>query len=295
MFKQQKKADAITTRRLRTSYITSVISISLVLFMLGLLGLILLHAKKISDHVKENIGLTVFMNDNAKEPDIFQFQKNVNQLEYVKSTEYISKETAAIELKQDLGEDFLNFLGYNPLHPSIEVYLKADYANNDSIPFIEKKLLQNKDVKEVVYLKSLIKQVNENVKKISLVLLIFSFILLLIAIALINNTIRLSVFAKRFLIRSMLLVGATETFIRRPFIIKGIIQGIYGAIFSIILLSGLIYLAKQKIPEIINLNDYNLYLYVFAIVTLLGIIISWISNYFAVRKYLRMKTDFLYL
>ena len=295
MSKQQNKVDALTRRRLRTSYITSVISISLVLFMLGLLGLILLHAKKISDHVKENIGLTVFINDNAKEADILIFQKNINAMTGVKASDYISKEEGAKELKQDLGEDFLNFLGYNPLHPSIEVFLKADYANNDSIPSIEKKLMQNKDVKEVVYIKSLIKQVNDNVKKITLVLLVLSSILLLIAVALISNTIRLSVFAKRFLIRSMQLVGATESFIRRPFIIKGIVQGIYGSLIAMFLLTVIIYIVRQKIPEIINLKDYDLYLYVYGVVTFLGIVISWISNYLAVRKYLRMKTDFLYL
>ena len=295
MVRQIKKVDVFAKRRLRTSYVSSVISMSLVLFMLGLLGLILLNAKKISDHVKENIGLTVIMNDNVKELDILQFQKKLNTLSYVKLTEYISKDEAAKELKKDLGEDFLNFLGYNPLHPSVEMHLKADYANNDSIPFIEKKILLNKDVKEVVYIKSLIKQVNDNVKKISIVLLIFSGILLLIAIALINNTIRLSVFSKRFLIRSMQLIGATEGFIRKPFIIKGIVQGIYGAVIALTLLSGLIYLAKEKIPELINLHDVNVYLYLFGIVTFLGIIISWISNYFAVRKYLKIKTDFLYL
>jgi cell division transport system permease protein len=281
-------------RRAQSSYFSTVISISLVLFMLGTLGLIVLHAQKLSDYVKENIGFSVILKENVKEVDIVQLQKTLDAANYVKSTEYITKEKAAESLKNDLGEDFISFLGYNPLLASIEVRLKADFANNDSIAWIERDLLSNTKVKEVIYQKSLISMVNENIKKISLVMLGFSALLLLISIALINNTIRLSIYSKRFLIKSMQLVGATKGFIRRPFVIKGIMQGIYAGIISVALLVGLLYLAQREIPELLFLQDEQLIAILFGFVILLGILISWLSTFLAVRKYLRLKTDDLY-
>jgi cell division transport system permease protein len=281
-------------RRAQSSYFSTVISISLVLFMLGTLGLIVLHAQKLSDYVKENIGFSVILKENVKEVDIVQLQKTLDAANYVKSTEYITKEKAAESLKNDLGEDFISFLGYNPLLASIEVRLKADFANNDSIAWIERDLLSNTKVKEVIYQKSLISMVNENIKKISLVMLGFSALLLLISIALINNTIRLSIYSKRFLIKSMQLVGATKGFIRRPFVIKGIMQGIYAGIISVALLVGLLYLAQREIPELLFLQDEQLIAILFGFVILLGILISWFSTFLAVRKYLRLKTDDLY-
>jgi len=281
-------------RKAQTSYFSTVISISLVLFMLGALGLIVLHAKKLSDYVKENIGFSIILKENVKEVDIVQLQKTLDAAYYVKSTEYITKEKAAESLIKDLGEDFVSFLGYNPLLASIEVRLKADYANNDSIAWIERELLANTKVKEVIYQKSLISMVNENIKKISLVMLGFSALLLLISIALINNTIRLSIYSKRFLIKSMQLVGATKGFIRRPFVIKGIMQGIYAGIIAVVLLVGLLYLAQREIPELLYLQDEKLIAILFSFVILLGVLISWLSTFLAVRKYLRLKIDDLY-
>ncbi len=283
-----------TRRRAQSSYFSTVISISLVLFMLGTLGLIVLHAKKLSDYVKENIGFSVILKENVKEVDIVQLQKTLDAANYVKSTEYITKEKAAESLKNDLGEDFISFLGYNPLLASIEVRLKADFANNDSIAWIERELLSNSKVKEVIYQKSLISMVNENIKKISLVMLAFSTLLLIISIALINNTIRLSIYSKRFLIKSMQLVGATKGFIRRPFVIKGLLHGIYAGIISVALLVGLLYIAQREIPELLFLQDEQLIAILFAFVILLGVLISWLSTFLAVRKYLRLKTDDLY-
>ncbi|GIV44804.1 MAG: cell division protein FtsX [Bacteroidia bacterium] len=253
-----------------------------------------MHAKKLSDYVKENIGFSVILKENVKEVDIVQLQKTLDAANYVKSTEYITKEKAAESLKNDLGEDFISFLGYNPLLASIEVRLKADFANNDSIAWIERDLLSNTKVKEVIYQKSLISMVNENIKKISLVMLGFSALLLIISIALINNTIRLSIYSKRFLIKSMQLVGATKGFIRRPFVIKGIMQGIYAGIIAVALLVGLLYLAQREIPELLFLQDEQLIAILFGFVILLGVLISWFSTFLAVRKYLRLKTDDLY-
>ncbi|MCB0806568.1 MAG: permease-like cell division protein FtsX [Bacteroidales bacterium] len=281
-------------RRLRGSYITTVVSISLVLFMLGLLGLIILHAGKLSDYVKENIGFSIIMKENVKEAGIIQLQKILDATPYVKSTEYITKEDAAEEFTKELGEDFTDFLGYNPLLPTIEVRFRAEYANNDSLSIIKDKILANNNVKEVWYQESLVDIVNKNVKRIGIIILGFSGLLLIIAIALINNTIRLSVYAKRFLIRSMQLVGATRAFISRPFILKGIVQGMIGSFVAIILLTGIIYLSRREVPELVDLQHPDMFLSLFGIVMLLGIIITWLSNYFAVRKYIKIKTEKLY-
>ena len=281
-------------RRLRGSYITTVVSISLVLFMLGLLGLIILHAQKLSDYVKENIGFSIIMKDNVKEAGIIQLQKILDATPYVKSTKYITKEQAAEEFAKELGEDFTSFLGYNPLLPTIEVRFNAEYANNDSLTIIKDKILDNANVKEVWYQESLVDVVNKNVRKIGIIILGFSGLLLLISIALINNTIRLSVYSKRFLIRSMQLVGATRRFISKPFILKGIVQGIFGAILAVILLGGIVYISQREVPELVSLQDIDLYLSLLGIVILLGIIITWLSNYFAVRKYIKIKSENLY-
>ena len=208
--------DKSSQKRLQASTVTTIISISLVLFMLGLLGLIILHAGKLSDYVRENIGFSVIIKEEIKEPAILEFQKKLDTESFVKSTDYITREQAAEDLTKELGEDFVDFLGYNPLLPSIDIRLNAEYANNDSLKILESKLLANNVVKEVFYHKSLVDMVNRNIKRISLVILSFSLVLLLISIALINNTIRLSVYSKRFIIKAMQLVGATRSFIRKP-------------------------------------------------------------------------------
>jgi cell division transport system permease protein len=289
-----KVEEKYTRRRYHSSYVTTVVSITLVLLMMGILALVILHARKLSDYVKENIGFRIYMKENVKEAGIIQFQKILDATPYVKSTEYITPQQAAKELSKALGEDFIGFLGYNPLPPSIDLRIKADYANVDSLAMIEQKIMLNDNVKEVFYQKSLVHLINQNIRKISMVLLAFSALLLLVAIALINNTIRLSVYSKRFLIRSMQLVGATQVFIRRPFLWQGILQGFYSAVIAIILLATILYFSRQEIPELIDLQDIGLYLSLFGFVILLGIVISWLSTYFAVRKYLRIKEDNLY-
>ena len=289
-----EKENKYSKRRLKTSYLSTIVGMTLVLYMLGLLGLIVMHAKKLSDYVKENIGFTIFLNEDVNEADIIQLQKTLDARAYVKSTEYITKDKAAKDLQKDLGEDFINFLGYNPLSASIDVRLKAGFANSDSLTVLENELVKNKNVKEVSYQKSLISMVNENLRKISLIILGFSSLLLIIAIALINNTIRLSVYSKRFLIRTMQLIGATENFIRKPFIYKGIMQGIIGSVIAIVLLVFTLYFAQKEVPELKELQDAVLFIKLFIFVTILGVIISWISTYMAVRKYLKIKTDLLY-
>lgn len=289
-----KKETNITKRRLRSSYVTSMISISLVLFLLGLLGLLVLNAKRLSDYVKENIGFSVILKENVKEVDVILLQKSLDASEFVKSTNYITKDEAARELQEELGEDFIEFLGFNPLLASIEVHLNAAYANQDSINVIEENLQQYDQIKEVFYQKSLVSLVNENIRKISLIILVFSSLLLLVAITLINSTIRLAVYSKRFIINTMQLVGATRGFIRRPFLYRSAGNGILAALLAMGFLAGVLYAAQKEFRDIISFQDIEIIGILFLGVLLFGIIINWISTFFAVSKYLRMNVDKLY-
>jgi cell division transport system permease protein len=289
------KEHKITQRRLRSSFVTSVVSIALVLFLLGILGLLVLNAKRLSDYVKENIGFSIILKEDVKEVEIIRLQKNLDASQYVKSTEYITKKEAAKELKKELGEDFVEFLGYNPLLASIDVHLQADYANPDSIKLIKKDLQEYEQIKEVFYQKSLVQLVNQNIRKISIIILIFSAFLFLIAIALINNTIRLSIYSKRFIINTMQLVGATKGFIRRPFIYRGMLQGIIAAIIAMGLLTGSVYFMQKEFDEIITLQDVEILGILYTGVLIVGVFISWISTLFAVNRYLKIKVDKLYI
>ncbi|SKB52498.1 cell division transport system permease protein [Sphingobacterium nematocida] len=281
-------------KRTKSVYISTVISIALVLLMTGLLGLILVHAKNLSKYVKENIVLNVIVNDNINEGDVLSLQKDVEKDAYVLRTEYVSKELAAKNLKEDLGEDFVEYLGHNPLLPSIDIYLKEQYANSDSIqPFIQK-LAKNSRVKEVVYQESLIDMVNKNIRIISIIVLAFTVILLVIAVALINNTIRLAIYSQRFLIKSMQLIGATKNFIRKPYIMYGIVHGLIGSLIAILLLIFTLQFAQKQVPELVFLRNWYEFGAIFLIVVILGILISGLSTYFAVTKYLRAKSHSLY-
>jgi cell division transport system permease protein len=289
------KNDAkIEQRRLRSSYITSTISISLLLLLLGSVGLLLLKTQQLSNYVKENIHFKVILNENLPEVEIFRIQKSLDARNYVKETKYITKEEAAVELQEALGEDFIQTLGYNPLLPTIEVKFLASYANNDSIPLIESDLKEFAGIKEVYYQKNLIQAVNDNVRLISLYILIFSALLLLIALTLIHNTIRLSIYSKRFIIRTMQLVGATPKYIRLPFLYRSAVQGLIAALFANLTLTIIVYFLQQQIEGMEFLNDVGVLLLLYGIVIALGVILNWISTFFAVSKYLYIETDKLY-
>jgi cell division transport system permease protein len=283
-----------TKWRLRSSYLSSVISNSLVLFMLGILLLLLFNAKRLSDFVKENIGFSVILHDDVREVEASFLRKTLDASPFVRITEYISKEEAARELKEELGEDFIGFLGYNPLSSSIEVRLRADYANPDSIRKIEDELMSHRPVKEVFYQKSLVALVNENVQRISAIIILFSALLFFIALVLINNTIRLSVYSKRFIINTMKLVGATWGFIRKPFLLKGVAHGLYASLLAVMLLCGVIYIVEGEFYEVVNFDQVELLAAIFGLVIVTGILINLISTYLAVNKYLRLKVDDLY-
>jgi len=282
------------SRKTKTIYISTIFSIALVLLMLGMLGLILVHAKNLSNYVKENIVLNIIVDEGAKEADVLQFQKTLNANPAVKSTQYVNKEMAARNLTNDLGEDFVNFLGYNPLLSTVDVYLKADYANNKSIDTLKAGIAQNPVVKEVIYQSSLIDMVNQNINTIGLIILGFAGILLVISIALINNTIRLAIYSQRFLIKSMQLVGATKAFIRRPFVLLAALHGLIAAFIAILILLGLLYYAQREIPEIVILRNYTEFGIVLLSLIGVGIFITAISTSLAVGKYLRLKIYDLY-
>lgn len=283
-------------RKINTSYVTSVISITLVLFTLGFLGLFVLHAKSLSNYIKENIGFEIIMKDGIKEADIIYLQKQLDINPAIKSTEYITKEEATRKLTNVLGEDFTEFIEdkYNPLLPSIDIRFNAEWANNDSIILMENFIRANNSVKEVYYQKSVVHLINSNIQKISLILFGFSLLLLFITVALINNTIRLSIYSKRFIIRSMQLVGATEGFIVKPFIIIGFVQGLISALIAVGLLQGILMAAQQSIPELVLLSSREMLIYLNVFVIVCGLLIAGISTFFAVDKYLKMKTDAMY-
>ena len=290
-----KNKDQVTKRRLQTSYITTIVSITLVLFLLGVMGLLILNSEKLSVYVKENIGFSVILKENSKEADIIKLRKQLDATKYIKSTRFITKEEAAEDLKKQLGEDFTEFIGYNPLLSSIDVKLYADYTNTDSLAVIENDLARyDKLIKEVFYQKNLISIVNQNVKRISIVLLIFSGLLFFISWALINNTIRLSVYSKRFLIKTMQLVGATKGFIRTPFLNSGTIAGIIGGVIANLMLVVIVRYTEKEFEGAISFADLNILIILFSGIIVLGVIISRISAFYAVNKYLKIKGKELY-
>ncbi|UEG53915.1 permease-like cell division protein FtsX [Mucilaginibacter daejeonensis] len=281
-------------KKTKTIYISTVFGIAMVLLMVGMLGLILVHANKLSRYIKENTVVNVFVDEGARETDVLQFQRQLDSNPFVKRTQYVSKELAARNLQKDLGEDFIKFLGVNPLSQSIDVYLKADYANNTDLNRFAAQLKANPLVQEVKYQTSLIEQMNKVMTNISLVILGFTAIFLVVSVALINNTIRLAIYSQRFLIKSMQLVGATKNFIRKPFLLYGIWHGLLGALIATILLVGTLYVAYQQIPDLIVLQDLYEFGAVFVVLVGLGIFIAGFSTFLAVNRFLRLKIYQLY-
>lgn len=286
--------DQYQKRKLISSYFSVVLSIALVLFLLGLLGMLVLNAKKVSDHFKEQVIVSIYLKESAKEVEIKQLNKSLAMADYVKSTEFISKEQAAASMKAENGEDFMEFLGYNPLQNSIDVHLKADYVTAAHLEEISKEALNKKFVDEVRYDNDLVTLMNNNVKKISFWVLLLTGIFALIAVLLINSSIRLAVYAKRFTIKTMQMVGATKRFIRKPFIWKSVQLGIVGAIIAIIGMAVVLYYLDKTFPELNFLQNPILISILFVAIFVLGILITWISTFFATQRFLNLKTDELY-
>ena len=281
-------------RRILSSSASVVISLSLVLFVVGLLGLVLINAQRVSNYVKENIGFTIMLKEGVNEMEIMKFQKILDAASFAKNNTFISKEQATIDLQRDLGEDFVSFLGYSPLLASIDVKLNAAYANTDSLGVIKTELTKNTAVNDIFYQENLIDRLNSNVNRLSFFLLSFCILLFVIAFALINNTIRLSVYSKRFLIRTMRLVGATNRFIQKPFLIKGIYQGIYSSIFAIFMLIGAIQMIQSETASMLNITDLKIIGLIFILIFISGFLLSWLSTFFAVRKFIKQNESELY-
>ena len=281
-------------RRLRSSYFSVIISIALVLFLVGFLGLILLKTNSITKHFKEKVALTIFLTDNAKSNDVEILQAELKKAEYSKDVVYISKKDAAEKYAAEIGENFVEFLGDNPLKNAIDVTLKSDFVTPEIMEEIEKNLLIRSIVAEVVYDKPLIELLTKNINRISFWMLLFSALFTLIAVVLINSSIRLSVYSKRFTIKTMQMVGATKGFIRKPFIWKSIKLGILGALVSIIGLIGAIFYINKMVPEIELLSDYKVLALLFVFIITMGILITWISTFFATQRFLNLRTDELY-
>jgi cell division transport system permease protein len=291
MNKQKNKS---LNRKLISSSASVVISLSLVLFVIGLLSLVLINAQNLSNYIKENIGFSIMLKENAKQVEVMSFNKTIDAMPFTKETTFISKESATTELENELGEDFVSFLGFNPILSSIDVKLHPEYANNDSLRIITNKLNQHNIVYEVYYQENLIDKINNNVQKLSFVLLTFCIILFIIAFALINNTIRLSVYSKRFIIRTMRLVGAKNSFIQKPFLVDGLYQGMYSSIFAIFMLIGSIKLVQAETANILNINDLQVIGIVFVLIFISGLLLSSLSTYFAVKKFINVSEGELY-
>jgi cell division transport system permease protein len=276
------------------SRFTSIISIALVLFLLGLIFLMVLMGNQLSVYVKENISFSILLKDDAGESDINKIQKNLAALPFIKSTEYISKEQAAKDLEEELGENPEIFLGFNPLQASIEVKLFSGYANADSLQVIEKKLKSYTPVSDFLYRKDMMQAVNENMQRIGVILLTLSLMLMVISFVLISNTIRLLIYSKRFLIHTMQLVGATRGFIRRPFINYNIVSGILASILAVSMLAGALYYLQSELAGFVQMLDAKVIGLVFLSVFVLGFLLSVSATALAVNRYLRMKVDNLY-
>ena len=275
-------------------FITSSISTTLVLLLLGMVVFFVLSANNLSTYVRENIGISVLVSDDMKEPEALKFQKTLNEKSYVKESVYISKEQALKEQTEAMGTDPAEFLGYNPFTASIEIKLNAQYANSDSIAWIEKEILTNKKVMEVSYPQNLIDSVNRNIQKVSIFLLGLAALLTLISFALINNTIRLAIYSKRFLIHTKKLVGASWSFIRRPFLVRNVWIGVLAGIMADAILLGMAYMLVKYEPQLIEIITPNALLIVMASVFVFGLAITFFCAYISINKYLRMKASALY-
>jgi len=286
--------DKFQRQRLLTGYFSVVISITFVLFFVGILGVLLINSKKVARHFKEQIALTVFFNDSAKDIEIRQLQKKLELNSATKRVDFISKEEAAEQHAQEIGEDFLEFLGYNPLLNSIDVFFNAAYLNTDSLLELKEEMEQNQFVNEVIFDQPLVTLLDENIQKISVALLATSALFLFIALLLINSSIRLSIYSKRFIIKTMQLVGATKSFIRRPFILSHLRLGILSALLSLGGLTILIWQLNLRFPELEMLSNPLDWVIVYGSVFFWGFVITILSTFFATQRYLKLKTQAIY-
>ncbi|WP_310381674.1 permease-like cell division protein FtsX [Flavobacterium sp.] len=286
--------DKFQKRRLISSYFSVVLSVFLVLFLLGILGFFIINSKKLADDFKEKIAMTVFFKSEANDSILKAFGGELKTAKFAKSYDYVSKEAAAKQHTDIIGEDFLTFLGENPLQNSFDIHLKADFVINDSIEKIEAGLRKNIMISDIVYDKQLVNLVNNNIKKVSMWILITSIFLTIIAVLLINSSLRLSIHSNRFIIKTMQMVGATKSFIRKPFVMRSVKLGMIGAGLAILALIGVLVYLEVNFPDLGILDDKLLIGIVLIVVFGLGILITWLSTYFATQRFLNLRTDDLY-
>ena len=281
-------------RRVITSYFSVVLSIFLVLFLLGILGLFVINSKRLSDNFKEEIAMTVFFKTEVTDSVITAFTEELKTAKFAKSYEYVSKENAAEKHTKVIGEDFMQFLGVNPLQNSFDIHLKAEYVTNQGIAKIENRLRKNDMIADIVYDKQLVTLVNDNIKNISMWILIISCVFAFVSVLLINSSLRLSIFANRFIIKTMQMVGATKSFIRKPFIQRSVFLGLIGSALAILALIGVLAYIQTTFPNLGILEDKLAITIVLAGVLILGVVISYISTYIATQRFLNLRTDDLY-
>jgi cell division transport system permease protein len=281
-------------RRLANAYLSSVISISLVLLLVGMASILLVNAKSVSDYFKENMQVSVMMKQNVSEESAMKFKTTLDKERYIRSSVYVSKEQGMNEMAQMLGDDFLDVFEVSPIPASIDITLNADYVSADSLEMVKQDISKSSLVDEVIYQRSLVDALNANLRKISMILGVFIALLLFISFVLINNTVRLNVFARRFTIHTMKLVGATKSFIRAPFLVQAVFQGIFSALVAIVVLVGVMFFVKSEFQQLFEIFRVELLLLVMAIVLASGIVICTASTYFVVGKLLSLKKDELY-
>ncbi len=286
--------DKFQKRRLISSYFSVVLSVFLVLFLLGMLGLFIINSKKLADDFRENIAMTVFFKNEANDTIIKSFDAELKKAPFAKTFEYVSKDAAAKQHTDIIGEDFVTFLGENPLQNSFDIHLKADYVYRDSIAKVESQLRKNPMISDIVYDKQLVNLVNDNIKKVSMWILIISGFFTIIAVLLINSSLRLSIHSNRFIIKTMQMVGATKAFIRKPFVLRSVRLGMIGAGLAIIALIGVLIYLESNFPDLGLLDDQLLIALVLISVFALGVLITWLSTYFATQRFLNLRTDDLY-
>lgn len=284
----------IMRRRLANAYLSSVISISLVLLLVGLAAMLLVNAKGVSDYFKENMQVSVMMKQTVSEEQALEFQMSLDQERYIRNSLFVSKEQGRRELSDVLGDNFLEVFETSPIPVSIDVTLNADYVSADSLEMVKQEISRSPLVDEVVYQSSLIDALNANISRISMVLGVFIVLLLFISFVLINNTVRLNVFARRFTIHTMKLVGATRSFIRAPFLVQAAFQGTFSAFIAIIALTAMMYFLRNSFEQLFEIFRLDLLLTVFGIVLLSGLAICLISTWFVVNKLVSLKKDELY-
>jgi cell division transport system permease protein len=284
----------IMRRRLRNAYLSSVISISLVLLLVGVASMLLVNAKSVSDYFKENMQISVLMKQNVSDEDALEYRELLDGERYIKSTTFVSKEQGRKELVEQLGEDFLDVFETSPIPVSIDVTLEAAYVSSDSLEVVRAEIAESELVEEVVYQRSLVDALNANLSRISMVLGVFIALLLFISFVLINNTVRLNVFARRFTIHTMKLVGATRSFIRAPFLVQSVFQGLFSAFIAIIVLVGLLYFVRSEFVQLFEIFRLELLLLVIGIVIVAGVVICLLSTWLVVNKLISLKKDELY-